>query len=331
METRFLGRTGVRISALGFGTMPFGTSADEATSEALFRRCREAGINHFDCANVYGDGRAEELLGRFIASERDEVVIATKAYFPTGARGPNDRGLSRFHLRRAVEDSLRRLNTDRIDLFYLHRFDDETALEETIRGVDDLVSAGKILYLGLSNFAAWQAMKAIGVAALHGRVAPVALQPMYNLAKRQAEVEILPMAASEDLAVLPYNPLGGGLLTGRYSVSERPAEGRLVANAMYRTRYGDEANFRIAEAFTALARELGHEPATLAIAWVMARPGVTAPLIGARRPEHLEMALKATEIAMTDELEARISALSPTPPPATDRNEETSEHNYGSR
>lgn len=330
MRYEFLGDTGVRVSRLAFGTMCFGGQADEATSAALFARCRDAGVNLFDCADVYQGGESERILGRLVASCRDEVVLTTKAYFPTG-EGPNARGSSRYHLVRAVEASLRRLGTDRVDLFFLHRFDDSTALEETLRGVEILVSQGKILYPAVSNFAAWQTEKALGVAATNGWARLVAVQPMYNLVKRQAEVEILPMALAERLAVLPYSPLAGGLLTGRYTAEPPASSGRLVDNAMYATRYADRGYAETARAFVALARERGLHPASLAVAWVASHPAVTAPLLGARTLEQLEPGLAAADIEVTPELRAEISALSPTPPPATDRNEEASEHNYGQR
>lgn len=330
MQYRFLGDTGIRISSVALGTMSFGGEADPETAEALFHAALERGVNHFDCADVYNGGRAEELLGRFMAERRDDLVIATKAYFPTGP-GPNDRGASRFHLVRAVEASLRRLATDRIDLYYVHRFDDRTRLDETLRALDDLVRQGKILHPALSNFAAWQVARAIGRCELHGWARPIALQPMYNLVKRQAEVEILPMAQALGLGVLPYSPLGGGLLTGKYARELRPPSGRLVDNAMYGVRYAAESNYRVAEAFTELAGEAGVHPVTLAVSWVAAQPGVTAPLLGARNPEQLVPALDAAEFEPSDELLARVSALVAAPPPATDRNEERSAHNYGSR
>ena len=330
MKTVYLGNSGLKISELGFGTMSFGGDADEATSAAMYRRCRDAGIQLFDCADVYAGGRSEEIVGRLIAGHRDEIVLATKAYFPTGP-GPNDRGSTRYHLVRAVEASLSRLNTDRIDLFFLHRMDDHTPLEQTLRTLDDLVSAGKILYVALSNFAAWQVTKALGIGVLRGFSPVVAIQPMYNLLKRTAEIEILPMAHSEGLGVLPYSPLGGGMLTGKYGRSRRPEHGRVVDNKMYTTRYGDPGLFETAERFVSLAGELGHHPVSLAIRWVASHPAVSAPLIGARNLEQLEPALQSVELALDSDLYARISALSTKPPPATDRNEESSAHNYGSR
>jgi aryl-alcohol dehydrogenase-like predicted oxidoreductase len=222
----------------------------------------------------------------------------------------------------AVEASLRRLNTDRLDLYFIHRFDDNTPLEETLRALDDLVRQGKILYPAASNFAAWQAAKALGISAKEGWARFECLQPMYNLVKRQAEVEILPLAQSEKLGVIPYSPLGGGLLTGKYGAGRRPESGRLLENKMYQTRYGDEWVYDVAERFTTFAKERGFEPASLAVAWVASHPAITAPIIGARSVAQLEGSLKAVEIKMTPELRAEISALSPEPPPATDRNEE---------
>src|SRR5512137_1285495 len=215
MNTKFLGRTGIKVSTLCFGTMSFGAEADEAGSGAMFRACREAGVNFFDCADLYAGGHSEEILGRLIKDCREEVLITSKAYFAT-SKDVNAMGASRRRVRYAVEASLRRLGTDRIDIYYVHRFDDRTALEETLRALDDLVRQGKVVYLGASNFAAWQAAKALGLQAKEGLAPFSCLQPMYNLVKRQAEAEILPMALSEGLGVFPYSPLGGGLLSGKY-------------------------------------------------------------------------------------------------------------------
>ena len=321
MDYRILGNTGVKVSSLCFGTMSFGGDADEATSAAMFNRCREVGINFFDCANVYAKGRSEEILGQLIADCRDEVVITSKAYFPTGT-DVNARGASRRHLMQAVEGSLRRLNTETIDVYFIHRFDDDTPLEETVRALSDLVDQGKILYPAASNFAAWQVARALGVAALHDWARFELLQPMYNLVKRQAEVEILPLAQSEKLGVISYSPLGGGLLTGKYGVGKRPAAGRLVSNAMYQKRYGDAWTYQVAEDFTAFAQDHGYNPVSLAVAWVGGHPGITAPIIGARNLKQLEGSLGALDIDMTPELRAAISELSPEPAPATDRAEE---------
>ena len=329
-DYRYLGDTGVKISPLCLGTMSFGADADPDTAAAMFARCREAGINAFDCANVYADGRSEEILGNLIADCRDEVVITSKAYFPTGD-GPNDRGGSRYHLVQAVENSLDRLGTDRLDVLFLHRFDPQTALHETLRALDDLVRRGKVLYLGASNFAAWQVMKGLGLQRREGWTPFHVLQPMYNLAKRQAEVEILPMAQSEDLGVLSYSPLGGGLLTGKYGVDTRPETGRLVENPMYQTRYGADVHYEVAERFADFAETHGYNPVPLAVAWVKSHPAITAPIIGGRNLKQLNDSLAALDIDVTPDLREAISDLSPAPPPATDRVEERSEHTYGDR
>jgi aryl-alcohol dehydrogenase-like predicted oxidoreductase len=330
MRYRFLGKTGVRISELCFGTMSFGGDADEKMAKKLFSSCRDAGINHFDCADLYAGGRSEEILGRLIAGSRDELVITSKAYFPT-ADHALARGGTRVHLVRAVEASLRRLGTDRIDLYYLHRFDDDTPLEETLRALEHLVASGKILYPAASNFAAWQVAKGLGIAERRGWAPFAALQPMYNLVKRQAEVELLPMAASEGLGVFPYSPLAAGLLTGKYGVGRRPETGRILSADWYEVRYGVPGYDETADGLTALAKELGHHPAALAIAWVASHPAVTAPILGARNLEQLAPLLASVDVELDSALYAKIGELSPTPAPATDRNEEKTEHNFGAR
>jgi aryl-alcohol dehydrogenase-like predicted oxidoreductase len=301
--------------------MSFGGDADAETSEQMYRRCREAGINFFDCANVYAGGKSEELLGNFIATEREEVVITSKVYFPT-SKSPNARGANRRHIQLEVEKSLQRLNSEWIDVYFIHHFDENTPIEETLRVLDDLVKQGKILYPAVSNFSAWQIMKALGISHYQQLARFEVIQPMYNLVKRQAEVEILPLAQAEGLAVIPYSPLGGGLLTGKYAGKTSPQEGRLVNNKMYESRYGDAWMFSAAADFSHFAREQGYSPASLAVAWVSHHPAVTAPIIGARNLTQLEDSLKSGEIKMTKELYEQISAFTPKPAVATDRTEE---------
>jgi aryl-alcohol dehydrogenase-like predicted oxidoreductase len=287
----------------------------------LFNRCRAAGINFFDCANVYAGGRSETILGRLIAGQRDELVITTKVHFPMGP-DLNQRGLSRRHIVQALEGSLRRLATDRIDLYFIHGFDALTPMDETLRALDDLVHAGKVLYIGVSNWAAWQIAKALGLSALGGLARFQCIQPMYNLVKRQAEVELLPLAESEGLGVISYSPLGSGLLTGKYSGERQPEVGRLLTNVMHRTRYSVPGYQEVAARFVAHAAERGIHPAALAVAWVAAHPAVTAPIIGARNLVQLEPLLAALDAGMTPAWRAEIAALAPEPPPATDRNDE---------
>lgn len=321
MEYRILGKTGVKVSQLCFGTMSFGDIADEAESARMFARCRDIGINFFDCANVYANGRSEEILGKLMAGSRDELVITSKVASQMGD-GINSRGASRRHIQLQIDASLKRLQTDRLDVYFIHKFDEDTPIEETVRVLDDLVQAGKILYPAVSNWAAWQITKALGISTYQGLARIECLQPMYNLVKRQAEVEILPLAKAENIAVIPYSPLGGGLLTGKYSNSQSPQQGRLIENKMYSVRYGEELYHDIAQKFVDHAREKGVEPATLAVAWVMAHPAITAPIIGARNVAQLEASLAAIDVPMTEEWYKEISALSYTPPPAHDRLEE---------
>ncbi len=328
MEYRLIGRTGVKVSGLCFGTMSFGGDADKETSRALFARCRDAGINFFDCADVYQAGGAEEILGELAAPVRDELVLTSKVFFPSG-KDVNARGASRRHIRLSVEASLRRLRTDRLDFYFIHRFDPDTPLEETLRALDDLVRSGKILYPAASNFAAWQAAKALGISAREGLARFECLQPMYNLAKRQAEVEILPLAESERLGVITYSPLGGGLLTGKYGPAQRPSSGRLIQSERYRARYGAAGNYELARRFAEFAKARGLSPAALAVAWVASHPAVTAPILGARNTAQLEDTIQALDIKMTPELRAEISALAPEPPLATDREEERTDGTLG--
>ncbi len=321
MDYRVLGRTGVKVSQLCFGTMSFGDIADEAELARMFNRCREVGINFFDCANGYAGGRSEEILGKLMADCRDDLVITSKVGFSVG-KDINRAGTSRRHIQMQVEASLKRLNTDRIDVYFIHRFDPDTPIEETVRALDDLVHQGKIVYPAVSNWSAWQIATALGISTYERLARFQCLQPMYNLVKRQAEVEILPLAQAEQIGVIPYSPLGGGFLTGKYSGGQKPEQGRLVTNQMYIARYGEALYAEVAEKFTAYAQEKGIAPATLAVAWVMAHPAVTAPIIGARNLAQLEQSLAALEVAMTSDWRAEISALSYEPPPATDRLEE---------
>lgn len=323
MNFKTLGRTGVKVSQLCFGTMSFGAEADEAMSGEMFHKCRGAGINFFDCADVYSDGRAEKILGKLIAGCRDEIVLISKVY---GSMGDdiNARGLSRRHIIQGVENSLRRLNTDHLDLYFAHRFDNETDLEQTLYAFDDLVRAGKILYPAASNWAAWQIATALGISRDQKIARFECIQPMYNLAKRQAETELLPLAEAENIGVISYSPLGGGLLTGKYNTNRKPETGRLLERDMYAKRYRLAHYYETAERFTAHAQERGVDPASLGVAWVMSHPAVTAPIIGARNLEQLQSSLAAVEIVMTPEWRKEISALSVTPAPATDRLEEIS-------
>ncbi len=324
MEQRLIGRTGVRVSSLCLGTMSFGGDADEAESARMYAAARDAGINFVDTANVYNAGRSEEIVGRLIRGERDRIVLTSKVFGRMGD-DVNDGGLSRRHVVREVEASLHRLGTDRLDVYFVHKFDRATPMEETLRALDDLVRRGLILYPAVSNWAAWQIAKALGVSARERLARFEVIQPMYNLAKRQAEVEILPLAASEGLGVIPYSPLGAGLLVGRYPRGQHVERGRLVENAMYAKRYARELDTDVAQRFVAYAADRGVHPATLAVAWVRTHPAVTAPILGARSLEQLVPSLAAGAFAMTPEMRTEIAALTPPVPVAHDRDEEAGE------
>lgn len=317
MEYRTIGETGIRVSSLCFGTMSFGGIAGEEISKAMFDRCREEGINFFDCANVYNKGKAEEILGKCIADCRDEVVITSKAGLPV-SDGINDRGASRRHLFLEVEKSLKRLGTDRIDFYFIHKFDGLTDIEETVRALDDLQRQGKILYPAVSNWAAWQIAKALGISDKNNLAAFKLIQPMYNVVKRQAEVELLPFAKSENLGVISYSPLGGGLLTGKYGTDKKPDKGRLVDQKNYKARYGSPAYYETADAFVDFAKEIDVPPASLAVAWVARNEAVTAPIIGARNLEQLKDSLGSLAISLPESQWVKLSSIIGDLPLATD-------------
>lgn len=307
MENSMFSPNGTPSSAFCFGTMQFGEGADKAHSQAMFEATRAAGINFFDTAFAYTNGASETLLGQFAKAERDSLIIATKCDFSVPHTADN--------INRSVEDSRSRLDMDFIDVFYLHRWDDDTSLDVTFDALADLQRAAKIGKIGVSNFSAWQVMKAQAVAEKHGTRIDI-LQPMYNLVKRQAEVEILPMAASEGFNVTPYSPLGGGLLTGKYTGGKT---GRLTSNKMYATRYGPQWMHQAATALSAIAERENINPATVAVAWAAYNPAVSSPIISARTVVQLQPSLDALSYRMSAELYAELTALSPTPAPATDR------------
>ncbi len=293
-----------------FGTMQFGGRADATASRAMYEACRAAELVHFDTAHVYTEGASETLLGQFAASERDDLIIASKVGYTGGASARN--------MQAQFDISRQRLGMDVIDLLYLHRFDPDTDLRETLAWFAARKAAGDIRYVGLSNFAAWQVVKAQWLASEHNMQIDV-LQPMYSLVKRQVEVEILPMCADQDIAIAPYSPLGGGLLTGKYVEG---GSGRLSEDDRYAARYGVDWMHDTARDLSLLAQEMGTHPATLAVAWVMRHASHPMPIISARDADQLAPSLGALDLDMDAALYARLTALSPTPPPATDRIEE---------
>lgn len=290
--------------------MQWGGKSDPADSQAMYDAARAVGINFFDTAHGYTGGASEHLLGEFAAPERDDVFIATKCA-STGNCAPEA-------IAKDFDESLKRLDVEFVDMLYMHRWSDDVPLEATYEALAKMVDSGRVRHIGVSNYSAWQVMKAAGVAASLDLKIEM-LQPMYNLVKRQAEVEILPMCTSESIAVVPYSPLGGGLLTGKYNLGK---DGRLTHDPMYKSRYGQEWMHRAANSLQELAAEIGVSAITLAIAWVAQNPAVTAPILSASRSEQLKPSLDAIGFEMDDEIYARLTALTPTPPPATDRSEE---------
>lgn len=315
MRLRKLGRTGVLVSELALGTMTFGWQADQETSHRLLDVYVGAGGNLLDTSNVYSSGKSEEIIGSWLPKvDRENLVLATKARFPTG-EGPNQVGLTRKHLFHAVKDSLRRLHTDYLDLLQVHAWDPLTPLEETFGALHSLVEEGHVRYVGVSNFRAWQLEKALGVCRSRGWHEPVSLQPQYSLYARATEFELLPMCRAEELAVLPWSPLAGGVLSGKYKDGvRRPAKGTRIGDAedleFYAGRFDNARVGRIVGAVQSVAQEIGKSPSQVALNWVLTRPGVTAPIVGARTTEQLQENLGAAGWALSKEHVDALTAAS---------------------
>lgn len=302
-----LGKSGVKVSKIALGCMSFGREADEEESKRMVNIALDKGINFFDTANSYSIGRSEEILGGALKERRNQLVIATKVSNPMG-EGPNDRGCSRYHIVRAVEESLRRLKTDRIDLYQLHRFDPDTPLEETLKALDDLIRWGKIVYIGCSNFTFQQLKKALGISKDLGLHSFISIQPMYNLLKREPEDEVIPFCLEEGIGVIPYNPLAGGFLTGKYKSNTTPPIGtRLGDQNIYQERYLSDENFQRTTRFLEIAKRRGLHPIALALAWVTSHPAVTSPIIGARNGKQLSETLKWTDVKISIQERDQIS------------------------
>ena len=313
------GTTGLQVSRLCLGTMTFGLQCDEKVSSAILDTAAEAGITFLDTADVYplggkleDTGRTEEIVGRWLKGKRERFIVATKCSGKTGP-APWQQGTSRGHVLSAIDASLKRLGTDYVDLYQAHHFDAGTPVDETAEAFDAVVKSGKARYVGVSNYPAYRVARSLGRSEALGVTKLASVQPRYNLLFRQIERELLPLCEEEGLAVIPYNPLAGGLLTGKHRRDAPPSQGSRFtlgkAGRMYTERYWQEREFATVAAFVALAREAGVEPATLAIAWVLAHPAVTAPLIGASRPEQLAASVAATEYAIDPNLKARLDDL----------------------
>ena len=314
---REFGPNNLKNSSLCFGTMQFGEGANEKDSQEMYEACRESGINFFDTAFVYTGGKSELILGDLIKEERDKIILVTKAGSVGGSSGQN--------IRSQLEQSLKRLKQDYVDIFFLHHWDENIPLEETFEALQKLKEEKKFFQLGVSNFSAWQVIKAELIAQENKFPSIDILQPMYNLVKRQAEVEILPMAKSENIGVISYSPLGGGLLTGKYNIdntSNKNSLGRLHDNSKYKKRYGQNWMYNAAIALQKLASEFNYDPIALAVAWVSHNDAITAPIISARNLKQLKPSLDSIKISLDEDAYKLISNISPTPPPATDRLEE---------
>jgi aryl-alcohol dehydrogenase-like predicted oxidoreductase len=312
VEYRNLGRTGVKVSQLCLGTMMFGRSTSEADSVAIIERALDQGVNFVDTANAYSAGASERYVGKALAGgKRASVVLATKGFFPLDPKDPNGRGLSRRHLIDACNASLERLQTDWIDLYQLHRAQSDVPIDETLRALDDLIRAGKIRYIGTSMFPSWKIVESLWAAKEFGLNRFVCEQMAYNLLDRTAEREVLPAARTFGIATLPWAPLCGGLLTGKYKRDDQSAAGRWQGGKDNFDRRVTPAAFDVIEGVVALAEEKGCSPSQLALAWLAAQPGVTAPIIGPRTLDQALDNLGAASVTITDEDRARIDVFAP--------------------
>ena len=317
MDYRYLGRTGLKVSELCLGAMTFGRETEEDDSYALMDRFAEAGGNFIDTANVYSRGGSETIVGRWLKEKRrEDYVIATKVRWPMGD-APNDQGLSRKHILAAVDASLSRLQTDYIDLYQIHGWDPGAAMEETLGTLHKLVGSGKVRYIGASNVTGWQLQKFMDLSKQMGWEGFVSLQPLYNLLDRSIEWELLPVCENEGIGVIPWSPLRGGWLSGKYHRGmDGPPSGSRVEKAEEEgwseawNAYNNEHTWAVIDELFAVAEEAGKTPAQVALNWVLNRPGITAPIIGVRKMSHLEDNLGAAEFTLTDDQMARLNEVS---------------------
>ena len=312
MKYRRVGRTGLKVSEVCLGTMTFGDQVSEADAISMTHAAMDEGLNFLDTANMYVGGRSEEIVGKAMKGRREQVVLATKVAMPVGTE-PNDAGLSRKHIMYAVEESLRRLHTDYIDIYYVHKPDYETPIEETLRALDDLVHQGKVRYLACSNFRAFQVEKALWVSDVNNLARFDCIEPPYNLLTRDIEYELLPVCTDEGIGVCAYNPLAGGLLSGKHDRTRPPSTGTRFSNEamgkMYYERYWNDSNFDAVEQFRTLAAESGHDMVQMALAWVLSNPIVTSVIIGATSMRHISQNLAAAEVKLTEEEIARCDSI----------------------
>ena len=316
MKKNKLGRSGLLLGDLTLGTMTFGDTASAKVADQMVGLFEEAGGNHLDTANVYADGRSESILGDILKKKRDQFSIASKVRFPRGD-GSNESGLSRRHILRSVEASLQRLQTDYLDLLYLHGWDPLTPLEETLRTVDDLITTGKVRYLGVSNFKIWQFMKGLHLSDWFEWHRFIAAQYQYSLIVREIEYEYPEMCLEEGVGLMPWGPLGGGFLSGKYKADQKPTEGRISVTGEeteeHWSRRNTERNWRILKATEAIAQQRNATHAQVAIAWLRAKPAVTSVILGARTVEQLQDNLAAARLDLSPEEVKRLDAVSALP------------------
>lgn len=297
MQYRRLGGSGLQVSVLGLGTNAFGKRADEETSARIIHHALDSGVNFIDTANIYAGTESESIIGRALEGRRHQAVLATKAGLPRGP-GPGESGSSRRHLMQELEGSLRRLRTDYVDLYQIHTFDPHTPLQETLRTLDDMVSSGKVRYIGASNYAAWEFMKALGISDARGYERYVSAQICYSLADRTPEQEIVPMCEDQGVGIIPYFPLAGGILSGKYaSPQDAPERSRAATDPNFR-RFLDDRTIALGRQVAELAAEYGHSPSSVSLAWLMARPAVTTVIAGATGVGQLEDNLQGTAIQL---------------------------------
>ena len=314
MRYRNMGRTGLKVSEICLGTMTFGHGTDERASEEIVDLAFDSGVNFFDTANTYGDGASEVLLGNALKGRRRDAVVATKVFNPFGP-GPNDSGMSRVHIMNAVEDSLRRLQTDYLDLYYIHHVDTQTPLEEMLRALDDLVRQGKVRYTACSNYEAWRLMEALWISDSEGWARFDCYQPQYSLVVRDIEEELIPVCELKGLGVVVWSPLGGGFLSGKYRPGQRSVTGsRSEEGWAYPERYFADCADDSLAALLDMAESTGHSPAQVALRWVLEQPSITSVIIGARTVEQARDNIMAGSFCLESEHVQRLNAVSALPP-----------------
>lgn len=308
MEYRRMGASGLYVSVMGLGTNAFGSRSDKETSLRIIETALDLGVNFIDTANIYSGTKSEEIIGEALQNKRKNVVLATNAGLPRH-QGPNGKGSSRIHLFQEIEESLRRLRTEYIDLYQIHSFDSSTPLEETLRALEDLVHAGKVRYIGASNYAAWELMKALSISKQFGLSQYISIQPSYSLADRTPERELIPLCLDQGIGVIPYYPLAGGILTGKYKGREIPAGSRAEKNPEFMHRL-EEEQLQLGDQMIKIAQSLHCTPSALSLAWLYTRPAVATVIVGATDPEQVKKNIESVELSLNQETLEELEKIS---------------------